>query len=481
VAARRLLLLSATVVLAALVATLAWIAATCMVRPLDGVEGDVLFEAARIRAHLPLYVDPTVGAHDYGAVPARFLVLYTPLWPAVLAALGASALAGRVVAAAAWLGVFAWIAHRAPPERRIATRAAALFAASTFVLALYGASARPDAAAVLVCGVALERAARKGDVDAIAGALFALAAWIKPNVVGVAPGAFVVAIVVARRATMRGIAGAIGVSAALAAVLTLLFGRVWIDHLLASTGQPPSLSHWSEQMASRAPFFGLPLAAAIAVGWRARRDPGAAIATGALVTSTLWAIVSLAKIGSASNYLMEPMVAAVVVVARADLPPLTARASLLGAVAIVAQTAYNGVASVRSALEHVPLDRERGRVVVEARTLCGARPSDVVIADEPGLELMADGRIVETPFQSTHLARRGRFPVDKWIDDVTRPEVGCLLMQDDLLERPCIDVDPEHDRFGPELRRALGRHFVLATERAGIRVYRRRTVLEEER
>lgn len=478
--ARSLFALAALVAASALVATLAWVVLTFSSRPLDGVEGDVLFEADRIRAGLPLYVDPAAGAHEYGPPPSRYLVLYPPLWSAVLSLspAGSAHLVARAVAALAWFGLLAWIVLRAPRERRAVVGGAAAFVGGAWVLGLYGASGRPDALAILFSGLALERAARRGRLDAVAGALFALAAWTKPNVIGAAPGAIVAAALVAAPPRLRAVGGALragaGVSLVVGGILTDVAGRAWVAHLLASTGQPPSLSLWTEQMASRLPFFGLPMAAALALGWRGRRDPGVAIATGALASSAAWCVLSFAKIGSAANYVMEPSIAALVVLARAPLPALGPRAAIAASALAVAQAAWTGTASVRSALERIGTARARADALASARAVCGAPPGSVVLADEPGLERMMNGRAVQTPFQSTHLARRGRFPTAAWVDDVGRPEVACLVMQDDLLERSLDRVSVEHDRFGPELRRALVARFELASERGGYRMYRRR-------
>jgi hypothetical protein len=470
-----------------LCATLVWIALTTASRPLDGVEGEVLFEADRLRSGLPLYVDPAVGAHEYGAVPARYLVLYPPVWSALLSVVprGAAAVVGRAVATIAWLYPLAWILRSAPRER---ARARAIVAGGAFVLgaytlAMYGASARPDALAVAASALAVERASRLGRVDAVAGALFALAAWVKPNVIGAAPGAFVAAAMVAHgdararaRAVLPGALGAALVSVTVGGALTASVSTAWVLHLFGSTGQEPSLAWWLSQLASRGPFFALPIAAALAIGWRARRDAGAAIAAAALATSAAWCVVSLAKIGSASNYFMEPLYAAVVVLARADVPleALVPRGRIVAAGVALVQAAWVGVASVRSALEGVPRAHAQAEALASARATCGAGPAGVIVADEPGLELTLDGRIVATPFQSTHLARRGRFPLDAWIEDVRRPEVRCVVMQDDLLERPLERVDVDHDRFGPELRRVLVAETEKVGERAGFILYRRR-------
>lgn len=485
-AARVLAGLAGGVVALSLLATLAWAVLTLTVRPLDGVEGDVLFEALRIRTGAPLWVDPAVGALEYGLPPARYYVLYPPLWSAALALVPASlaALAARVLSLLAWLGVLAHAVRSAPPGRRAAPATLAAFAAGAWVLTFYGASGRPDAIAVALAGVALVRSARRGRVDLLAGALFALAACVKPNVLGAAPGALVGAALAgsrehgrrgATRGALAGLVGALGAGGLVALALTIASGRAWVVHLLASTGQAPSAALWAEQMASRAPFFALPLVATLVLGARAARTSASTlVATSALATSLAWCVLALAKIGSAANYFLEPFVTAVVVLANVELP-LPRRPPVLVALAGLAlgQAAWTGTASVRSAFEHVGLARARADLLRQVRTLCSAPPSSVVLADEPGLELALDGRIVATPFQSTHLARRGAFPLEAWREDVLRPEVACLVMQDDLLARPPGEASVEHDRFGPELREVLRAAFVRVESRAGWFVYRR--------
>lgn len=489
--ARWLAIVAGGLAIVVLVATLGWVVLTFQVHPLDGVEGDVLFEADRIRSGLPLYVDPAVGAHDYGPVPARYHVLYPPLWPALLSLVPRAVAPSfaRAVAAASWWLLVAMIAMKARAACRRPAILASLFVGSVWVLGLYGSAGRPDALAVLFAGLALERTARQSSVrgapvlDPIAGALFALAAWTKPNVIGIAPGALVVALVVARRARnavgppradiARGFVAAAAVGLVVALVLAKLTGDAFLVHLLASTGQRPSLALWLEQVGDRGPFFGVLFGGAFVIGAKNRTDPGVAIALGALASSVVWCFVSLAKTGSASNYFLEPCIAALVVVARAPVS-LAARSRATLALLALLQVVWTGVASLRGATSNVAVTRRRAEAIAAAKVACKRTQEDLVIADEPGLELMFDGRIVQTPYQSTHLARAGRFPTDAWIADVTHPSVRCLVMQDDLLDRPLDVVDIEHDRFGPELRRALGETFVKRSERDGIHVYERR-------
>lgn len=488
--ARRVLLPTRALLAASLGCVIAWALVTIAKRPLDGVEGDVLFEADRIRSGLALYVDPTAGAPEYGAPPARYLVLYPPLWSAVLSLVPRSMaiVFGRLLAAVVWFGAIALIAARAPAERRRTVLTLGAFVGGIWVLALYGASARPDAAAIFFSAFALERVARRSAeakaapaFDVIAGVAFALAAWTKPNVIGALPGVtigtFLAARGSAREKILAIVPGGLAVlltSLAIAATLHIVSHGAWLTHLLSSTGQPPNASLWFEQLSNRGPFFLLPLGFALVLGLRARRDPGALVATSALATSLSWALLSLAKTGSATNYFLEPCIAMLVVASRVDIPALAPSRALGLLLLAFAQVAWDGVGSISGAIAGISSARERALTLADARATCGAKNGDVVIADEPGLELALDGRIVMTPFQTTHRVRRGTFSEDLWLEDLASPNVTCLVMQDDLLERSLGDERPAHDRFTPNVRRALRSRFELAEKSAGYFIYRLR-------
>jgi hypothetical protein len=488
--ARRVFGLALAIVAASLVCTLAWALFTIAKRPLDGVEGDVLFEADRIRAGLPLYVDPLVGAREYGPPPSRYFVLYPPLWSAALALVprGLAIVSGRLVALLAWFGAIALVAIRANEARRRQVVIAGAFVGGIWVLGLYGASARPDAAAVFFSTVGLERVARRSAAgkriafDVLAALAFTLAAWIKPNVVGAAPGMVLGCLVATRgsladklKAVLPAIATIALASGAIAAVLHVASHGVWLTHLLASTGQRPDASLWLEQIGSRGPFFLLPLLAVLALGLRARHDPGALVATSALVTSLVWALASLAKTGSASNYFLEPCIAMLVVLSHVDFPALRGRAEVAFAALALGQVGWNGAASIGAASRELRRASDRASVLENARAACG---TGVILADEPGLELTLNGRLVMTPFQTTHRVRRGAFPAEVWVADVESPAVTCLVMQDDLLERPLDDERPAHDRFTPAMRRVLGARFELRAKSSGLFVYRARAPKE---
>jgi hypothetical protein len=465
---------AAVVCAVACTATLTWALASLAWRSLDGTEGHLLFDASRIRDHLRLYVDPVQGAWDYGPVPARYYVLHLPLWAAVLSCFpaGAAPYVARALAVGAWFGLLAGIALGAPRPNRFAAWCAALFVGGAFPLALFGAAGRHDAPALLLAGVALLRSMRRGHSGPLEGALFALAALVKPNVAGAAAGVLLHDVVTRGWRAWPALLAAAAVVAAAAAGLHVASSGMWLEHLLRSTQTTPIASLWLDQMRTRLPFFAVPLAAAGWWAWRGRSSEAARVGGWALVASSAWTIWSLAKVGSASNYWMEPCVAALAIVSRVQVPRLRVGATSAAAALAFGQSLWVGVAAVRSAVESLDGGGAKSAALLEARRTCGAAPNDVVIADEVGLEMMLDGRVVQVPFAMTHLVRAGRYPVQLWREDVTRPEVRCLAMQDDLLERPLDQVHVADDLFEPQMRRVLRDHFQLVSTTGGIWLYR---------
>src|SRR5262245_34422426 len=94
--------------------------AVSLVRPLDTVEAQIVFEAGRLRQGLPLFVDPLVGHHEYGSVATRHYVLYTPVWPAMLSVFppGVDLVVGRALSIVAWFGALLFCARSTDRARR---------------------------------------------------------------------------------------------------------------------------------------------------------------------------------------------------------------------------------------------------------------------------------------------------------------------------------------------------------------------------
>ena len=103
--------------------------------------------------------------------------------------MGAAASGGRILSGLLWFGVIAWIGWGAYRRGRPAGPVVAGFVGSVYTLTLYGASARPDALAVALAATALERSVRSKSVGWVEAALFSIAVWVKPNVIGLAIGA----------------------------------------------------------------------------------------------------------------------------------------------------------------------------------------------------------------------------------------------------------------------------------------------------
>jgi hypothetical protein len=455
----------------ALVATLWGAAVNLHLRPLDGVEGDLLFEASRIRAGLALYTDPLQGAADYGAIPARYYVLYPPLWAGFLS-LWPSTWAetiGRLVSCGAWWGLLAWLAVTARGVCRVPAALAAAFVGGVYSLAEFGGSARPDALALALAGVALARSVRRGEVDALSAALFTLAVWTKPNVLGMGVGAMAATAFIAPRRGLRAAAGAAGVSLVLGIVLEGVSSGAWLRHLIAGTGQPLHLRLFVHHVLARGQFFLFFLGVAAFFAWKAGRSSVMALAS--LASALAWALFTFAKTGSAANYWMEPCVAAVVVFARVSPPRLSSRAWLALTFAVPLQALWTGVGSVRATFESIDANRDHSRLLDRARAVCGAGPDDLVVADEPGIEMALDGRLVAHAFPLTHAILRGQLEAAPWLRDLGRKEIACVVTAHDRIERPETEVDVDYDDFAPQVRAALSARFAPAASSSGWEVY----------
>lgn len=426
-------------------------------------EAETVFEASRLRERLPLFVDPLVGAHEQGEPPSRYYVTYPPLWAAVLSLVPASSalIASRVLATLAWAGALAGIAATARRDARPTAAACAAFVLGSWVLANFATTGRPDALACALAAAGLVRAMKRGRIDALALALLVLVPWVKPTLLGLPAGAFALDLAVRRDARTPAIAAAATLAIGLA--LHVASGGALLEHVARSNAQPFTVDAWLSHVPSRLPFFAPLFVLAGVVAWRDRRSPGTAIGAGALAGALLWTLAALAKTGSASNYWMEPCVAAVAVVAQAASPPLRfGEGPPAHAALALAAIAYAGVASVRASAEHVREYRDDARIAAEIGASCGAPrgggAEGVVLADEAGLELALNGRVVVPTYQMAHLVLAGRFPAQVWIDDLRSPRVRCVVEHTGQL------------RLSPELARALDRHFTLREERGGFRV-----------
>lgn len=447
---------------AALVATFGFVVATLPERVPYWGEAEVLFEASRLRERLPLWGDPLAGATEYGAPPSRFYVTYPPLWTWVvsLAPSRAATTFARVACTLAWLGTLAGIARTAEREVRREAALAAAFVGGTWVLANFATTGRPDAIACAIAAIALTRTTRRGGADLASVALFVLAPWVKPTVIGLPAGALLGACLVDRGRGLRTLGAALGLALASAALAHVASGGAVFAHVVRSNAQPLSLTVWLEQVPSRLPFFAPLFGWAAWVGWRDRATASARIGLAALGGAVLWTLFALAKTGSASNYWMDPAVAAVSLLARSKAGPVrVGGGKVTHALAALACVAWADVASVRAALEHARGYRDDAAFVAAVRARAGVDGGAVVAADEAGIELALNGRILTPTYQMAHLVRRGAYPAATWIADLTSPSTRAYVEHTGQL------------RLVPEVQRALEAHYVVAFEERGFRVW----------
>jgi hypothetical protein len=286
---------------------------------------------------------------------------------------------------------------------------------------------------------------------------------VKPTLLGLPAGAFL-GDALARRARAP-----IGLAVAATAILALLAsaasGGLLFRHVAASNAQPLTWGAWLEHVPSRLPFFAPLLALAGFRGWRDRRASGSAIGLGALLVSTGWVCASLAKTGSSSNYWMEPCLAAVALVAcAAPGPPRFGDGSVAHAATALACVLYADVAAIGGSIVHAQGYRDDAAFVGRLRGICG---QGVIAADEAGVELAANGRILTTTYQMAYLVRTGRYPAEPWARDLVDPHVACV-----------VEHANQYDLVG-ELRNAIDRAYVERENVGGWRLSVRRPTSAE--
>jgi len=466
-----------------------WMAAQAWLRSPEYAEACVLFNASRLRDGLALYVDPRIGAQEYGLPPARYFVAYTPIYSALVAVLpSASALpVARLLGGATWLGGLAFHSLRARPELRRQAWVAALFAASALVLARWAGCAKGDTIALCLAGLAFGRALDRGRADVLTGALFGAAFLVKPSVVGMGLGALTASLLAGhfsgdrpspRRNPVLAVIAAAGVVATFLATLELGSGGVATQHLRAALGLSFRTELFVGNLIARGPLVVGPIAAATLAAWRARSSDSGRIALAAVATSTVAAFLGMAKVGGSSAYLLEPVLATVVVLARfpaGDGEDLLGWLRLRGRAAVGFAIATSMVVSLtattRGLFDDASALPARRRSLDLARRECVGVDGAVVLSSDPGIELALNGRIHTHPIEMENEVRRGRFPVATWVEDVGSPTVRCVVTWTGDRPAPPSPAGP----FPPEVAHALGARFELARVDAGYAIYRARS------
>jgi hypothetical protein len=464
---------------------LGFVVATAPLKLPNDVEGQLLYEASRIRRGLPLYVDPLAGAFDDGPLPIRKYVLYTPLWP-LLTSLVPPPWAletWRVVAALAWfLGLLALAVWPEPGQPRPVLRPAALLAAlcggSLFLLARSGLEAKPDTICALICAWAFARTVRRGRLDAGSAVLFVIAALTKPNMIGIASGVILCDVVSRRTKSAFPLGLGAGVASAGALWFAWTSHGTWLAHLHASAMMPIGPSRWLAYLRDYAVWLGAPQTAVAALAWAAsRRARTVPYGPAGLGTSIVWACFAMGKHGSGTAYWLEPTMAMVVVLAYGE-PILLGqqRALLLGVRAAPLLPVVFGVMSVPYFLREYDTARRDETLVRDLRTACALGLGETVTASDTGLEMALSGRVTWAPWATTFLLRSGAFPLATIENDYGRQALACFVDRscDSITPEP-VPFDPgsEHSVFRFELRPTILANFQRVDRVSGACVFRR--------
>jgi hypothetical protein len=449
-------------------------------RPYGAVEAELVFQASRIQKGFPLYVDPAVGAWEQGPPPSRYYVLYTPLWPWLLAhispgSLEATRTAGRLVNAVLLLAALVAVVRASKPANRLTVVTGAALALGFEMLVREATLADADMPAVLLSTLGLIRMNARRGLDAVSAPLLAMTPLVKPSVLGGAVGAVLAHVIVNRRAGTRRLllplaAGAI-VGGAFVALYHVWSDGAWLRHIARATGQTISVERWFREFGARAFFLGVPHSL---VCLAALRAGSSLLATLPLVSSIAWATFAMAKHGSGTHYWLEPTMAALI--ALGTMPPLTSWSTpplrWAGFAFVTAAAAVSLIGFARSPARYEAA-RER---VAYVRAACPLRPGEVVVAGSADLELEVNRRVLVPAWQSAYLIRTGRFPLDAWREDLARPQVRCLVHERDYLDPPPERIEgiTEVSPFRKELRDVVEKTFTLDSEFDGLLVFHRR-------
>jgi hypothetical protein len=429
-------------------ATLVFVVHAFVKSPQNPVAAEIGYEALRVARGLPLYVDPWRGAWEDGAPPARYYVLYTPIFPWLVGKLSPPTLdgvrvVGRLLAAFGWLVVHIAPVAYAPRDRRRVTAVAAMLAASIYFISRHAVSMSPDtfATAFVILGVA--RAVKNDRIDPLAAVLTLAGPFIKPSCLGAISGAAVVHLALRRPGWVKSTASAVGAALLLAMGCHLASDGAWLSNIKNSTGQPLTLTRWFYELGSRILLLGLPHAIVAFVAFRRKVSW---FAVGPLVGSTLWASVMMAKHGSGAHYWLEPTGLALIAVSqlRAAARPI----ELWGALVFGVLVAITGWPQY---LSEPAQYREYFELARRIDAHCVRKPGEFVMAGDLRLELTLNGRISVPAWQSAFLARTGRFPLDAWRGDMVRPEVRWLALSMDPHDPPgktndeIVELSPYYD------------------------------------
>lgn len=395
-------------------------------------EAELMYEASRVARGLPLYTDPLRGVLDDGPLPIRHYVLYGPIapWLFSFASDAHRLIVMRYVSVVAWFIGVPLVAVRAEAKARTNALLVAVAYAGLFLIARDVVFFTLTPLPVLAATFGLARVVRKGQLDPIASALFALAWALKPLVMGIAFGVGVFTLLdrasIKEKVTSLMILAAFVAAAALGMMAWTSGG--WLVHLRASTDNGMLPQRWLHYTYEYFPVLGLPHLLVTAFLFRGKESRSKAAAW-ALLASTLWAIFAMGKRGANAGYFMEPCAALVVALAY-GMPEAKSQAlAKVGTAAVLLAPVLGLAQSASMLIDYAKKDPAGDWATLKhVHDACeSAAPRTTIRAGLPSTELPLSGRITLSPWQQVLLVNAGHFPLQTMIDDLDRPELGCLV------------------------------------------------------
>jgi hypothetical protein len=121
-------------------------------------------------------------------------------------------------------------------------------------------------------------------------------------------------------------------------------------------------------------------------------------------------------------------------------------------------------ATVRGTVDSYARVRARSELLARAHAECDG----LVLADDTGVEMQLDGRVLFGSMQYRQLVTQGRFSADEWARTVSQPEVVCAVFT-----RPILAASDVPDADGPlqQVESVLRDRFVLREQAAGLWYY----------
>ncbi len=394
-------------------------------------EAEILHEASRIRDGLRLYVDAREGEHEYVGAPSRVWVLYPPFTSWLVSHIPSqhAIVVGRLLSILAFLGTLGLPVLSAPRRNRETAALAALFVGSIFVLWLFTSIIRPDPFAALLTCVLLERVVRLAHVDAVVGLLASVVVLVKPNMSGAPMGLLLGGLMWSRRKDAGYARGAL-----FAATATFLVGLTvlaywsngsFVEHFVRSFGHPWTLSNLTSRVVPRLTTVAGPFVLTAWLLLSRRNELSSRIVMTALATSLMVTCVTLSRCGSASNYWLEPLTIALVVVSkRAEWPTVQRLSTQWACLALLtlqaSVSAYLAIDGVLDLRESAEADLA---LVQRAKDQCHG----IVRADQPGIEYELNGRVVATNFTLNRAMETGHFPPGRFLDELLASTTTCII------------------------------------------------------